>query len=298
MLWILLALCTAIIKALSELAGKIFTVEKNHHSQIDEMSLTLWARIFSMIFLIPVFFIIPLEPIPLNMILVLISSSILNAAGLVTTLKAVKYWDLSVVWPLSSLTIPLLVVTSFFIIWELPNIYWFLWISLIFLWTYFLQIAKSKWWILGPIKALFYDAWAKYMIITSILWSLTASLDKLWVTQYWVFLWLLYTNIVMLILALVYAYFFHRYSFREISNFKNIKKISLVTGLAWWGLVIQLFALKYTLAVYVIAIKRASWIFSVLLWALFFKEKNILSKLIASFIMIVGILFIALWGNI
>gem|GEM_PF-4520492 len=43
-----------------------------------------------------------------------------------------------------------------------------------------------------------------------------------------------------------------------------------------------MFALKYTLVVYVISIKRASGMFSVILGYLFFKEKNILQKLIAA----------------
>jgi len=40
-------------------------------------------------------------------------------------------------------------------------------------------------------------------------------------------------------------------------------------------------ALKLTLVIYVISIKRASGVFSVILGSIFFKEKNIYSKLIA-----------------
>jgi len=298
MLWILLALCTAILKSLSEVAWKFFTKENSKNSHIDEMSLALWWRFFSLIILLPLFFFIPLETLSGKMCIVLILSSIFNTIGLITTLKAIKYWDLSVVWPLSSLTIPLLVITGFLIIWELPNIYGILWITCIFFWTYFLQIAKSQGWILWPIYALFEDKWAKYMIITSILWSLTASLDKLWIVEYWVLLWLLYTNIVMFFLAIIYAYFYHRYSFQEIIKIQNIKKISFITTLTWVSIVIQLFALKYTLAIYVIAIKRASWIFSVIFWALFFKEKNIIQKFIAASIMLIWVWIITILGNI
>jgi len=71
------------------------------------------------------------------------------------------------------------------------------------------------------------------MITTSVLWSITTPLDKLWVVEYGVFQWLFYTNIIMAIATCVYAFMYHRNSFRDITEFKNIKKISIVTLLAW-----------------------------------------------------------------
>jgi len=45
-------------------------------------------------------------------------------------------------------------------------------------------------------------------------------------------------------------------------------------------------ALKYTLVIYVIALKRASGMFSVFLGWIFYKEKNILEKFTAAAIML------------
>jgi len=298
MLWIILSVIIALLKSLSELTWKIFTKENTLKSNINEMSLALWGRVFALIILIPIIFFVELQLISISMLWVLILSSTCNAAWAITTLKAVKYWDLSVVWPLSSLTIPLLILSGFIILWELPNSYWFLWVLLVFVWTYFLQIAKSQGWILWPIKALFEDAWAKYMIATSVLWSITTPLDKLWVVEYGVFQWMFYTNIIMTLVTCIYVFMYHKESFRDITKIKNIKKISILTFLAGWALVIQMFAIKLTLAVYVISIKRASWIFSVILWAVFFKEKNIIQKLIAASIMLLWVGIITIFWNI
>jgi len=298
MLWIILSIIIALLKSFSELTWKIFTKETSLKENIDEISLALWWRFFALIILFPIIFFVELKFISLPMLWVLVLSSICNATGAITTLKAVKYWDLSVVGPLSSLTIPLLILSAFIILWELPNSYWFIWIMLVFIGTYFLQIAKSKWWFLWPIRALFEDVWAKYMLATSVLWSVTTPLDKLGVMEYGVFLWMFYTNIIMTLVTCIYALKYHKNSFSDITQLTNIKKISILTMLAWGALVIQMFAIKLTLAVYVIAIKRASWIFSVLLWALFFKEKNIFSKLIAASIMLLWVGVITLFGNV
>jgi uncharacterized membrane protein len=298
MLWIILALIVAVLKSLSELTGKIFTKENIKKTHIDEFSLALWGRYFALILLLPSIYFIEFQEFSLGMFWVLMASALLNSIGSITTLKAVKYWDLSLVWPLSSLTIPFLIVTGFIIAWEMPNVLGLLWVVCIFLGTYFLQIAKSKGGILWPIRALFEDKWAKYMIITSLLWSLTTPLDKLWIVEYWVFQWMLYSNILMALMTTVYALIYKKESFSHIREMKNIKKISLLTLIGGWALLIQMFALKITLAVYVISIKRASWIFSVIFWALFFKEKNIMQKLIAVSIMLIWVCIISIWGNI
>lgn len=79
---------------------------------------------------------------------------------------------------------------------------------------------------------------------------------------------------------------------------RNIKKIGALSVL--WGAwaFIQMLALKYTLVIYVIALKRASWMFSVVLWYLFFHEKNIFLKLFAASIMFAWVLIISIFGNI
>lgn len=298
MLGIILALIVAFLKSFSEFTGKILTKENAQKTHIDEFSLALWGRYFALLLLLFVPFFIELRLLSYEMLWVLIISSTLNVIGSITTLKAVKYGDLSLVWPLSSLTIPFLIITGLIISGELPNIYGLLWVLLIFFGTYFLQIAKSQGGFFGPIRAIFEDKGAKYMIITSLLWSLTTPLDKLWIIEYWVFNWMFYSNITMSLIITFYALMYKKKSFSDITKLKNIKKIGILTTIAWGALIIQMFAIKLTLAVYVISIKRASGIFSVILGFLFFREKNIIWKLFATLIMLSGVIIISMFGNI
>jgi drug/metabolite transporter (DMT)-like permease len=247
---------------------------------------------------LPIVFLIPLKWIWGSFVFILLLSSILNAIATVTALKAVKYGELSIVGPLSAFTIPFLILSGYFILWEIPNTYGIFWVLLIFIWTYFLWISSNKPWFFWPIKAILNNTGAKYMLITALIWSITGPLDKLWIVEYWVFLWMLYINSMIALLMALYFIIFRRSSFTDMWSIGSLKKISIMTILWAWTLLLQMFATKLTLVIYVISIKRASWIFSVLLWYFFFQEKNILYKLLASLIMFSWVLIIVFLGNI
>lgn len=222
-----------------------------------------------------------------------------NAITTVTALKAVKYGDISVVGPLGSLTIPFLLFTGFLINHELPNTYGALWVALIFVGTYFLWIQKWNSHILSPIKNIFTDRGAMYMLVTTVIWSITAPIDKLWVEAIGTIHWLFYLNLVCTIMLGMYFLISGKHlELSKLREFTHIKKVVLVTTLLWLGNVLQLIAIQYTLVVYVVSIKRASGVFSVLLGSLFLQEKNIAWRLFATGMMIAGVLIITLWGNI
>ena len=247
---------------------------------------------------LPLTFFITFTNVSIDYGIILFSSTILNAIATVTALKAVKYGDLSLVWPLSAFTIPFLILTGFIIAGEVPNIYGVLWVLLIFVWSYFLQISEVKKWLLGPVKAIYKNTWAKYMLLTAIIWSITTPFDKLWVVQYGVLQWMFMLNISIALCMTLYTYVFAKKSFWELTNMKVLKKISLLTILGWCALLIQMLAIKLTLAVYVISIKRASGVFSVILGYIFFQEKSIVQKLTAACIMLAGVITITVLGNI
>ncbi len=298
MLWIFLSIGVAFLKALSELTGKVF-MDPNGKNTLDEYSLALWIR---SIVIIPVFLFCLWEWLRLDIwphLLVILSGWFFSALATITALKAMKYWELSIIGPLWSLTTPLILVTAFFITREVPNVYGILWVLIVFMGTYFLWIDGNKKDVLLPMKNIFSDIGARYMLVTTVLWSLTAPIDKLWVQWLGIFHWLLYLNIATALFILVYvSLIWKKVDIKKVYSKKNLKKICTLAFVMWLANIIQLFALKYTLVVYVIAIKRASWVFSVLLWAIFFQEKNILWKLCAVSFMIIWVIFIVLYGNI
>ena len=298
MIWIILSLIVALLKSLWELAGKIF-IDTNSSSSIDEYSLALGTRLLSFAILFPVAIVLWIPTLSGEMHWILIISSILGAIATVTALKSVKYGDLSLVSPLSALTIPFLLVTSYLITKELPNIYGYIWVMIIFIGTYFLQLHESKHWLLGPIYAIYHDKWARYMLITAILWSITSPLDKLWVIQLWPLQWMFLTNAYITVIMMVYIGIKRKpFSLKKMTQIHVIKKIWIITILWWIAVFLQMLALKFTLVIYVITLKRASWMFWVLLWYLFFNEKHIIQKLFAGSIMLAWVLIISILWNI
>ena len=299
MIGILLALCVAFLKSLWELAGKVFTDIKKE-SSLDEYSLVLWARVLSVILLFPLIFFIDYSPLEWSVLIALIFSSLINAVTNITAIKAVKYWDLSLVWPLSALTIPFLFFSSYLILGEKANIAGIVGVIVIFFGTYFLHIQELKTgWVFAPLKAIYHNLWARYMLITSILWSLSSPLDKIGVLHLWALTWMFYTNILISIFIGIYIFLFQKnISVKNIFHKKHIKKISAITFIGWLWVFLQILALKYTLVIYVIALKRASGIFSVVLWYFFFKEKNIIQKLLATIIMLAWVGIISILWNI
>lgn len=294
---IILSLIVAFLKSLWEFAWKVFTSSK-HKKNIDEYTLAFGGRVMWALLTLPILFFIPLQALSGNYYYILIISAVLNAIATVTALKAVKHGELSVVWPLTAFTIPFLIFTGYFIGWEMPNMYGIFWVLLIFIWTYFLWVSSKKTWLIWPICAIWNDTGAKYMLLTAIIWSITGPLDKLWIMQYGVFLWMLYLNILIALLMFLYFVCLRRKTFSHLQDIHSLKKISIMTLLGAWTLLLQMFATKLTLVIYVISIKRASGIFSVLLWYFFFQEKNIRWKLFASWLMLWGVIIITLLGNI
>ena len=298
MLGIILALIVAFLKSLWELAGKVFTDEKQATS-LDEYSLSLWARLLSFVLLLPLVIYFWFPYISQSLWMTLFVSSLLGSVATVTALKAVKYGDLSLVSPLTALTIPFLLITSYLITHEVANLYGYIGVLVIFFWTYFLQLHEAQRVLLGPIKAIFTDSWARYMIVTALIWSITSPIDKIWVVELGALNWMFLTNACITIILAIYMFLMKKgFSLKQMTQTHAIKKVWAITVL--WGLWIflQMLALKYTLVIYVIALKRASGMFSVFLGWIFYKEKNILEKFTAAAIMLCWVIIISLFGNI
>jgi uncharacterized membrane protein len=189
--------------------------------------------------------------------------------------------------------------TSFLITWESTNIYGALGVWIIFFGTYFLNIQEIRWGFMAPIKALYQNLWAKYMLLTALLWSVSAPLDKLWVLQVWVLGWMLLSNaIISTLFVWLMLVLGKSMNPQFMLEKKNMKKIGALSLLLWVWVFLQMLALKYTLVIYVVALKRASWIFSVLLWYVVYKEKNIIQKFFAAAIMLAWVMLISILGSI
>lgn len=299
MLGITLALLVALMKSLGELAGKIYLSGKKDVQQIDEYQIYFWGKlIFFLLLIIPASF-KWLPEFTIQNTLELVFSTIIATAWTICGLKALKYWELSLVSPLMAFTIPFLLLSGFIIAGELPNSYGLIWVWIIFVWTYFLQLHEIQSWFFWPLRAIFKNTGSRYAIITALLLSITAAYDKVLVVEFGIIHYIFLHNILAILMIMWFVFFFRKKTrLMEIFQKKSLKKICTLWVITGVWLLLQLLAVAYTLVVYVISIKRASGVFSVIFGAIFFREKHIFQKFLAAGIIFLGVCCIALLGNI
>ena len=129
------------------------------------------------------------------------------------------------------------------------------------------------------------------MLVVALLWSITSVIDKLGVQKSSPIFWGigLYLFIsTYLTIALVIT---KKISYSKLgANMKYLIPIGIFNTIQTLTYV---YALSSGLAIYVLSIKRTSVLMVLLLSAIIFKEKNIKERMLASFIMLVGVVLIA-----
>ena len=298
MLGIFLSLCVAFLASLGQVAWKIAT-KKSEISHIDEYSLSLGIRVFSALLLLPTLFFFPFpDSFSLQEVFLIFWVVLLSTISTTTSLQAVKYGEISVVWPIGSLALPLLLVTSYIFTGEVPNSAGYIGVGIIFLGLYFLE-GNLKKGFFSPFRAMFQDRGAKAMMLTTIIQSITAPLDKLWIEAYGIVPWIFLTSIFSIPLMMGYMYMTKKeISLKLYTQVNYLKKVGILSIVMGGWLLLQMLALKLTLVIYVISLKRTSGMISVLFGWLIFKERDIAKKFFASALMFLWILVIFFYGNI
>ncbi len=217
--------------------------------------------------------------------------------------RALSSTDLSLCLPLLSFTPVFLILTSFLILGETPTIPGLAGICLITGGSYLLAVAGtsgSAWSPWAPLRMLFSNRGIQFMLIVAFLYSLSVNYDKVVVERSDPFFG---SAIVFLLLAGVFLF---RTGVEEISGERDSpaspgrKKMELLL-LPALGLVLVIEAvtvnIAYTMSLvpYVIAIKRLSIFFGVLIGGYFFGEHAILWRGAGTLVMVTGTILIALY---
>ena len=165
--------------------------------------------------------------------------------------------------------------------------------------TYFLQAHEIKNGLLKPFKKIYTNTGARYMLVTSVLWSISGPLDKIWIQSVGAISWMVFSNAMILLLTTIYICYAKKdFWLRNMKSLKYTAKILSLTCVGWCIILLQFLALKYTLVVYVLSIKRSSGVFWVILGYIFFRESHIRQKLFAAWLISIWIFLIVLYGNI
>lgn len=252
---------------------------------MNEYSLAFSISFFSSLLFVPLLFLFPLPSLGPYFGWVLAMGGLLNVVATIFYFRALKESELSSSMPLIAFTPLFLLVTSPLILGEFPSSAGFLGIVLVVAGSLVLHWNEKFKGTTDPVRGLFFDKGARYMVLSAFIWSITSNLDKIGVQNSSPLAWAAGMEWFMTIGLFASVLLFSRKRFFVKENWKIIVP-SAVVGVA--TSVIFLTAISLTLVAYVIAIKRLSGVFSVLLGHFFLKEHDFKDRLTGAVIMAIG----------
>ncbi|MBT8763552.1 EamA family transporter [Desulfohalobiaceae bacterium Ax17] len=279
-MWIVLSLFTALCEAIKDGLCK-------KGLQGNNFLVIAWAwKAFSLPFLLPLSFITPVpEYLSLRFLGILALGGGLNILATILYIRAIQASDLSLTLPLLSFTPIFLLFTSPLMVGDKPEPTGFLGVFLIFLGSYILGSSKPGFW--GPIKGLFSEKGPRLMLCVALIWSIAANVDKMGIRETSPFFWAFCVQ--AFIASGLTLLLFKQQKSISLGSRKNIFLLSLIGLFTAMGLISQMSAVNIGLVPYVIAIKRLSIVFGVIIGALVFKEKDLKLRLCGAMIMLAGV---------
>jgi uncharacterized membrane protein len=286
MTWVILSLLTALCESLKDVFSK------KGLADIDEYVIAWSLRFFALPFLLPILFFVKTPTITKGFWLALLLGGGLNAICTIFYMKAIKQTALSLTVPLVAFTPLFLLLTSPFMVGELPDLSGIGGIFLIVIGSYVLNISATPRGYLAPFRALFKESGPRLMLLAAFLWSITANCDKIGIRNSSPLFWSIATTAFMsLVLAPIMLYKSPRAIKQLPIVFKKLVPIGFFCALT---VIFQMLAVNLTLVAHVIAIKRTSTVISVLWGFLVFKEAGFKERLLGAGIMVAGVLLISL----
>jgi drug/metabolite transporter (DMT)-like permease len=241
----------------------------------------------------PLFGITALHPAPIPAFLVyLVLDVILITVVMWLYFRALQISPLSLCVPFLAFTPVFLIPTGYVLLGELPSPLKLLGVVLIVVGSLAMhrRLFAIGW--TAPMKAVIREKGSRYMLLVSFIFSITNPLDKKLVVMSDVF-----TEAVAYGLGLCVSFFLlgkiQRADFRAAIR-SNVKWVSLAGLSDAVSLLFQLASYSYLAVVITVSIKRAGIVLAVIAGWLFFRERGITDKLIATAVMFCGVLILYL----
>lgn len=245
------------------------------------------------VFLAPLILYLGLHPFTWELTELLVVLLPLEVSGYYLFLSALRLAPLSLVLPLLAFTPVLTVVSAELILGEIISGMPLVGIGLVGIGAYILYIDPTQRSFLGPIRALLGNAGAKRMMLAAAVWALTSTLGKPGTQLYgpvqFGFLILLCLTACFGVISLVRMR-------RGEASFSLTKKnlvLFVIAGLFMSGAEITHFvSLSMAPVAFMIAVKRISLVFGVILGKLLFGEEHVGYRMAGSFLMVGGLFFL------
>lgn len=284
-LGLVLAVLTAALKGIQDLVQK-------HSAVATDEYVTGWsARFFGLLVLVPVNLYYGIPQIEPAYLYAIVPMGIAVAVATILIARAYRLSDVSVVSPMFATGPMLTVITAFLILGEQPTLPAIAGVVLISVGAYLLK-AEGTGDRIAPLRRLASDRGVQLIVIVVIIYSITATIDKIGLRASSPVFWALSTytlSAVIMFPIMVQKTPDWREKLR--TSWKPLLALGLLGGCY---IILQMTALQLTLVANVIAIKRLSMLVAVLGGVVIFEEGSIRQRLGAAAVMVAGVILIAI----
>ncbi|MCK4510902.1 EamA family transporter [bacterium] len=218
-------------------------------------------------------------------------SVVVNMIAVTLQVKALSISPLSLTVPFLAFTPLFMLVPSWIVLKEAPDALGLTGILLIVAGGYAIHIDKIRGGFLSPLKAIASEKGSLLMLLVAALWSISAVHDKVATVAsspaY-------FTTFFSLVFGVLYAPLLFVGLRKRPLDRATWPRLLLLGFFAAVMILSQFIAIELTLASYVIAIKRAGMVLSVVFGYLFFKERHLRARLTGAMLMTMGVVVLAL----
>lgn len=286
-MWIAYALLSSLFSATTE------ALTKKSLARTDEYLVTWLRHLFAIPYLIALLPFIEIPRLDQTFWLTILLLLPLEITAIILSIKAIKASPLSLTIPFLAFTPLFLILTSFLILREVPDISGTIGIILITVGGYTLNIHSMKKGFWKPIKAIRNEKGSIFMLVVAFIYSITSNLGKLAILHSSpVFFGIVYYIVLATILTPIALTKSDRRLHQIAPGLPNYLLIGLFLALM---IIFHVVAITMTNVAYMIAVKRTSLLFSVGYGYLLFNERHIGERFLGSLLMILGIILISLF---
>ena len=287
-LWLPLGLVAALGTAAAD------AVTKRSFADLSPYGMSLAQWLFALPYLLLVGLAIHWPPLDRTFWLAVVLALPLEVAAALLYMRAIKVSAISLCIPFLAFTPVLLILTGQLILGEGLNRWGIAAVLLMAGGSYILSLSTGPLGFLAPLKALMREPDTRFMFGVAVLYSFTAALGKLAILHSEpAFFGVLYPLIFSGVMLAGYP----------LSNPKPARTLlargrwGFILGLCLAATIIsQVYGLKMAPVAYLIAVKRTSVFFSVVLGGVWLKERPIAPRLVGAALMVAGVMLIAFKG--
>jgi len=283
-MWVVLAVITAVAFAASGSYAK--ALSRSAHVYVVSWALIVLALPWAAVLL----FVQGIPEIDPHFFTAAIASVVINMVAVTLQVRALSLAPLSLTVPFLAFTPLFMLATSVVVLGERPDASGLAGIILVAVGAYTIYLERIRGGVLAPLRAIATETGSRLMLAVAFLWSWSAVYDKVAVTASSP---AFYTAFFSVAFGTLYAPFLVLGLRKKAPGPGIAPRLILLGSIGAAMILCQLTAIEFTVASYVIAIKRAGMVLSVALGAIFFKEKRLGTRLLGAALMTLGVTLIS-----